>query len=271
MRRVDFSYPDDFDPRWHPRLPEFSCGANAVSLLMPHVEPFVARVVRDGLEAAGPEQLETGTAYVRQETQHHRQHRRFNQILLEHYRGLTPIDRAMGWACRTLDRWTSPAMGLAFAAGFETVAYSSARWVAGRRTELLGGADPAAASLFLWHLAEEVEHKSVAHDVWRAGDGHRWRLMVGTLLAMVLLAVSTVAATLVMLVNERRILHPLAHLRLARWTFGLTFTVLPDVAVALSPRHHPDDFVDPSWYKTWLAEFDAESGTMPLWEASIDQ
>ncbi|MDH3706171.1 MAG: metal-dependent hydrolase [Acidimicrobiia bacterium] len=269
VRRIDFEYPNDFDPRWHQRLPEFSCGANAVSMLMPHLEPVVARAVRDALPPDDAELAERGSAYVRQETQHHRQHRQFNRILLNRYAGLAVLDRTLARILGLIDRHSSAPFALAFATGFESVAYSAARWTAGRRHDLLTGADPVAATLFLWHLAEEVEHKSVAHDVWATTSGSRWRLIAGSVLAMALLAVTALIGTLVMLVHERRILHPLAHWRLLTWTFGLTFTMLPDVVASWLPGHHPDNAADPSWYQAWLAEYDASDGTMPLWEASL--
>ena len=269
VRRVTFEYPPDFDPQWHDRLPEFACGANAVSMLMPHVEPVVARAVRGALPNTEADLAERGDAYVRQETQHHRQHRHFNQVLLSRYRGLGLLDRTLAGVCGALERRWSPSLLVAFAVGFETVAYAAARWTAGRRHDLLVGAQPVAASLFLWHLAEEVEHKSIAHDVWVATDGRRRRLIVGTITAMVLLAVTAVWGTLVMMAHERRLLNPLAHWRLLTWTLGLTFTVLPDVVASWLPGHHPDDLADPAWYATWLAEYDANEGTLPLWEASL--
>ena len=211
---------------------------------------------------------ERADGYVRQETQHHRQHRRFNRILLDEYRGLGTVDRLLGRWCALIDR-RSPSFVLAFACGFETIAYSSARWTARRRHDLLTGADPAAAGLFLWHLAEEVEHKAVAHDVWSATGGRRWRLVLATVIAMLLLATAAVLGSLVMLARDRRILHPLAHWRLFTWTFGLTFSVLPDAVISWLPGHHPDSLVDPVWYAVWLAEFDEGDGAVPLWEASL--
>ena len=37
--------------------------------------------------------------------------------------------------------------------------------------------------LFLWHGAEEIEHKSVAFDVYQAVDGSYWRRVTAMLLA----------------------------------------------------------------------------------------
>lgn len=45
-RRIRFEYPPDFDPAWNPRLPDFACAANSVSLLMPSAEPYFVKSVR---------------------------------------------------------------------------------------------------------------------------------------------------------------------------------------------------------------------------------
>lgn len=130
-RRVRFSWPDELEPVWTPRLPEMAVAANAVSLLMPHVEPYVVASVQaaaDGrlLADASPDLVAEAHAYVNQEAQHHAQHRRFNRLLVGCYPALGRVDRGIAWALARLLR-RSVRFGLAFAAGFETIAFVSAR------------------------------------------------------------------------------------------------------------------------------------------------
>jgi predicted metal-dependent hydrolase len=166
-----------------------------------------------------------------------------------------------GWLGRT----RSQRFNLAFAAGFETVAYASARWTEKHLRELFRGADPVPATLFLWHLAEEVEHKSVAFDVYRAVGGRRLTYAAGMITSAVLLALFSVIGTLIMLFAEHRAFSPLSHARLFKWSFGFVFDLFPTMLVSAMPRHHPSDFTDPIWLSTWLAQFDPETGTMPLY------
>ena len=170
--------------------------------------------------------------------------------------------RAYGWLGRT----RSLRFNLAFAAGSETIAYSLARWTDRHLGDLFEGADPVAATLFLWHLAEEVEHKTVAFDVWEAMDGSRWRYVRATALSFALLAVFTTIATLVMLRGDRRLHRPRTWLRLLRWSVSLAFTVLPDLAASSMPSHHPSDFVDPPLLSRWLATYDPDTGQLPRWQ-----
>lgn len=259
LRRVRFEYPADLDPMWNRRLPELACAANALSLLMPHVEPYVVRSARAALPHLTGDLRDEAEAYCRQEASHHAQHRRFNAVIAARYRGVGHLDRVMGRAYAWLEGRAGSRFDVAFAAGAETVAFASARWVDRHYTELFTDADATVSQLFLWHLAEEVEHKSVAFDVHQTLQPSRRILGLAMVTALALMAVFTLAGTFLLLAGERRLLHPLAWFRLTRWSIGYAFEVLPMMAVSLLPGHHPTDFADPSWFGLWLQEFDAGS------------
>lgn len=281
VRRIRFAYPDDLDPNWTPATPEFACAANAVSLMMPIIEPYFVRTIEAGAEAiaARGHEVPPGTsAYLGQERAHHGQHRVFNRLLLARYPRLAPVERIMARTYGLVERRGSLGFNLAVVAASETMAYSAARWAAGRRRELFDRADPVAASLFLWHLAEEVEHKSSAHDVHRAVQGGRpWfrvRLAAAMALALALVMAFVAAGTTVMLAAERRLHHPLAWARLIRWSLVFAFELLTNLALSLLPGHHPSDLADPLWYEVWLRELDQDTDhaagdpgepTLPLW------
>jgi predicted metal-dependent hydrolase len=235
---------------------------------MPHAEPFFVRVTRAALPELDPELRTEAEAYVRQEAQHHAQHRRFNDLLVEGRPGLRRLEgwmaRAYGWVERT----RSLRFSLAFAAASETIAYSLARWTERHASQMFDGAEPVPTSLFMWHLAEEVEHKSVAFDVWKAVDGARRRYVLAGTTSLLLLAVFTWLATMVQLAHARRLLNPLSHLRLLVSGIGLAFTILPDLAVSARKRHHPSQFADPILLSTWLRSYDPATGTVPVWSSA---
>ena len=69
VRRVRFSWPDDLDPVWTRREPDLAIAANAVSLLMPHMEPYVVASVRAQLPAlrdVDPALADRAAAYATQ-------------------------------------------------------------------------------------------------------------------------------------------------------------------------------------------------------------
>ena len=266
IRRVRFEWPEDLDPAWTPQVPEFALAADAVSLLMPHAEPYVVASTRAALDeglVADPELEEQARAYAHQEAQHHGQHRRFNDLVIARWGSLRQVD---GWFARWFGflRRRSTRFGLAFAAGFETVAFVGARWV-DQHQRLLRGAEPTAATLFLWHLAEEVEHKRVAFDVYQAAGGGRLRYAWGMTVAAVTLAIGAFIATLTMLAAQRKLFSPSAHLRLASWSLSFVFAAVPVMVVSALPGHHPGDLADPAGLEHWLEHLDPETSTVPEW------
>ncbi len=93
------------------------------------------------------------------------------QILLAQHPALRHVERWLASSYRFLHRRAGARFAVAYAAGFEATAFAAARWMDRRRHSLFHGADEVPSTLILWHLAEEVEHKTVAHDVWAAVDG----------------------------------------------------------------------------------------------------
>ena len=268
-RSVAFEFPDDMAVLWHPRFPEFACAANGVSLLMPYAEPQVIRAIREAAASVDDDDLaDRGEGYLFQERRHHRQHRRFNDLLVAQVPSLARIERWMDRTYRWLGEHRSLRFNVAFAAGFETTAFATARWAERHSGRLFTGADPVVATLFLWHLAEEVEHKTVAYDVFEAIDGSRLRYAWATSVSAMLLVWFTFLSTVAMLTSTWRIWRPVTHLRLLWWSLSLAFEVLPTMAASAMPGHSPADLRDPDWMLAWLARVDPETGKMPLWDGS---
>ena len=267
QRRVGGSLPSTQTTTWTPDLPEFSAVANGLSLLMPSLEPYVLKAVRRAAadERVTPELRAMANDFVAQELAHHQQHRAFNDELLAQVPALRHVERVERRLFRTLDKRTSGQSGLAYAAGAEAVAFFTARWVERRRHRLLSGAEGDAANLFVWHLAEEVEHKNVAFDVYKATGGGRARYLVGIICALIVMALSIVAASMVLLVRERRWWNPLTHLRLIGWSLSFVFEVFPMLGLCLLKDHHPSNWSDPEWLRQWLAEFDRNDAVAPEW------
>ncbi len=247
--------------------------ANGLSLLMPSLEPYVLKAVRRGAatDRVSPELKATADTFVAQELAHHQQHRAFNDELLRQVPSLRFIERTQRRLFRFIDQHTSTQGGLAYAAGAEAVAFFTARWVERRRHRLLSDAQGDAANLFVWHLAEEVEHKNVAFDVYRANGGRRIPYLLGIISALIVMALSIVSASAVLLVSERRWWHPMTHIRLIGWSLSFVFEVFPMLGLCLLNDHHPSNWSNPEWLGQWLAEYDAHGATPPEWNlATLD-
>lgn len=246
---------DGVDARWSPLTPELAVVANSVSLLMPAVEPWIAASVRRALTELGDEpagdDLAARAAWFRsEELGHAAVHRRLNQVICGRYRFAAAVEDLARWGCRRLARAGRLERDLAVAAGFEAVAFATARWVAANGDSVLLGADPRVTDVFLWHLRQEVAHKNDAIDLYRRLAERRGirrprlQLAVGHAIGLGLVAI-TVLSSLGMLARDGRVLHPVAWWRLLRWSISYAFELLPTVAVSLSRNHHPSQLADP--------------------------
>jgi len=260
LRRPTIRMDDIGDVVWNPMAAEFVASANAVSLLMPSIEPYFAGTVRRALPLLDEELATEARTFIRQELEHQRQHRRFNKRLTQRFSGLRRPERRAQRLFTWLARSRSLEFGLAYAASSETIAYSLARWTSDHMADFLRGADPTATDLFVWHLAEEVEHKSVAFDVWERVDGARWRYAWTAALSMTFLAWLGLWSIVVMLHAERLLWRPTTWWRVGRLLLSFVFEVVPNLAVSALPGHHPDQLRDPDWYAAWLVDMEIRHG-----------
>jgi uncharacterized protein len=266
-RLVSATLPSTETTTWTPSRPGFSAVANGLSLLMPTLEPYIIKAVRRGAKAdvVSPEMRDDVTRFIRQEFAHQKAHRAFNDELKAQVPFLRHIEKAQQNLFRYVDQRISPKATLAYAAGAEAVAFFTARWVDRRRHALLADAEGVAASMFVWHLAEEAEHKNVAYDLYQAHGGGRARYLLGIISALMIMAVSIVAASAVLIVREGAWWKPMTHLRLVGWSFSFVFEVLPLLGLCLRKDHHPSAWHDPEWLGDWLTEHDRIGGSAPTW------
>ncbi len=213
-----------------------------------------------------PELRARALSFVHQEGSHQREHREFNRGLTSQVPALRHIERVQRRVFRALDDHGTTQSVLAHAAGAEAVAFFTARWVDRRRHSLLGDANGPVATMFVWHLAEEVEHKDVVYDLYRAHGGGRVRYLFGIVCALMVFALSVVTASAVLIVRERQWWRPGVHVRMIWWSLSFVFEVLPLLGLCLLKEHHPDRWSDPDWLAQWLSNYDRRGGVAPAWD-----
>lgn len=180
VRRLPFPLPDAIDAMLVEGQPEESFVNVALSLLLPYLEPYLIRSMR----AARPHLSDPALAaavelFIGQEGQHYRQHMRFNAALV------TPGREALRALEEELDRdyhrftdTKSLRFNLAYAEGFEAYTMAVARF--SFEVGMIERLAPVARDLYRWHLTEEVEHRTVAFDVYdQVFGGYFYRLVVG--------------------------------------------------------------------------------------------
>lgn len=178
VRRLLIDLSEAFPRRWFAG-DAFQTGLfNALSMSFPVGEQFFIDSVRNGFKALPPEQQprfqDEVQGFVGQEATHRRIHGLFNEQL----------DRqgfVNAWGPRAARRvarlqGTDPRHALAITAANEHFTAIFAEWMLAQHARL-AGVQPRLAAMWLWHSAEESEHKSTAFDLYLAlGGNHAWRV-----------------------------------------------------------------------------------------------
>jgi uncharacterized protein len=170
VRRPRWTFPDDLDDIFADPDLEEACFRVAFSLTLPHLEPYLIRTYRRLLPSLDDERLAAEVeAFCGQEAQHHRNHALVNRIIrskLGEHTGarLLAIEQELGADYRRFGEERSDRFNAAYAEGFEamTCAMGLTMLAQGAPTDRFGPWQ----QLWAWHLAEEIEHRTVAFDVY---------------------------------------------------------------------------------------------------------
>ena len=173
VRKVKFDFPDDLDDVFPGDDIVGECWLAAFSLTMPSLEPYLIRTYRSlGGGITDPELASDVGQFISQEAQHHRNHTRINSII--HARlgpdvaaELQRIEHALDRDYRRFNADKSQRFNLVYAEGFEAMTCAMVvswfdRTAKGEGSSRFGPWQ----QLFAWHGAEEIEHRTVAFDVY---------------------------------------------------------------------------------------------------------
>ncbi|HEX3707133.1 MAG TPA: metal-dependent hydrolase [Mycobacteriales bacterium] len=182
-RRVGF----DWEPtplRWIPGEPVTSHIIDVLHLLLPAGERWFVHVYKQVLPMIDDEQLRADVkGFMGQEAVHSRAH----AAVLDHLQanGLNPdpFVRRIDWLFKKLlgdesmrliprKRWLLERVAIIAAIEHFTAVLGA--WILDSPALDAAGADATMLDLLRWHGAEEVEHRSVAFDVFRAVNGNRF-------------------------------------------------------------------------------------------------
>jgi predicted metal-dependent hydrolase len=240
-----FDFPDNLDTIFIEGEPEESYQYVALSLLLPYLEPYLIRTMR----AARPRVTDAALRadldrFVEQEGQHYRQHAAFNAALRDRgFVSVAPLERQLDDDYRRFTREKTLQFNLAYAEGFEALTAVMACVLMGQDTAKW---QPAARDLFIWHVVEELEHRTVAFDVYNHVCGsYAQRVRVGAFAQMHLLRFVMRAATRLLKADPRTladhggIAGRQARMRRLRGAF--VREILPRALRTFSPRYDPRD------------------------------
>lgn len=176
---------------WFDNHPFKTAWFNAMSIAFPLGEKFFIDSVRhfaDSIE--DPKLKEDVQGFCGQEGFHRREHQRYNETLCK-ARGydLQKMERRLDRNIKLANRFMSPMERLAATAAMEHVTAILAESALSENDPMVDSAEPVMRDMWNWHAAEELEHKSVAFDVYRAVGGgetmRRWQMAMSTFYLMI--------------------------------------------------------------------------------------
>lgn len=182
-RRVRFDFSAPLPRHWLGGRRVATHLINTLGLMLPPGERFFVRTTRDALEKiADPVLREQARAFMGQEGRHAVEHQRsFQAIEAQGYEVNSFIERMESLIARVLEPNLPLSVRISATAALEHFTATIAEL--GFSTPYLDDADPMMRDLFLWHAAEEIEHKSVAFDLLQHLDPAYRMRVVGLALA----------------------------------------------------------------------------------------
>ena len=178
-RNLRFNLPADRVSNWHKAGVHVSHFFNTLSIFFPVGERFFIDSVRHYRDRIDDPQLkEAVRAFIGQEALHGREHDEYNEHLVAAGLGTDRMEARVERILKEVQRFTPKQLQLAVTIALEHLTALLADAVLST-PELLDGAEPHYAGLWMWHAMEETEHKGVAYDVYEkvVGKGIRaWAL-----------------------------------------------------------------------------------------------
>ena len=179
VRRGRFHPAGPLTPAWLGDATAATAFYNALSLSFPAAERFFIETVAAFADRLPPDLAEQARAFIQQEANHAREHGAFNRLLgdMGHNLGALEgeLEQVLGEA-----RGHSPMVQVGLTAAIEHLTAILAHAILADPRHL-AWARPELRRLWIWHAAEEIEHKAVAYDIFRwctrdMPSGKAWRL-----------------------------------------------------------------------------------------------
>lgn len=179
IRRMAFDFTPGMQRVFIENDPAMSYTFLGTWMMLPYLEPYLIRTMRQALPRITDPQLKADLKmFCAQEGEHFKQHALANDIIRSvnpAFAGLKDLETDLDAEYKRFSREKPLLFNLAYAEGFEsmTSAASSVQLELGMYDRV----ESPLAELGKWHVMEELEHRTVAFDVYHAaGGGYLYRL-----------------------------------------------------------------------------------------------
>jgi predicted metal-dependent hydrolase len=287
VRRIDFAFDASTPLQWNRENPMFGFVMLTLTFLAPPFERYMVAATRMAMERiTDPDVAAEADAFLRQEALHAKAHRHHVAALTAQYPGLAEVSAELQRRFDHLLTTKPLEYHLAYAADIEATFTPTFNLWLRHRDQLFDNGDPDVAPLFLWHLVEEIEHRSSAYLIYNEVVPDPWYRLraLPSVLAHLLACHTLICRGLDTHVPFEDRLAPASELALgwpetrarlsrlvpsgrgaleARWPSPLAPVPVREQLVALCrlvraqhPRHAPADEETPPFADEWMADYD---------------
>lgn len=238
------------------------------AIFPPGEEGFIRSVRRFADHVSDPVLKKRVAGFIGQESVHGQEHRRLNEQLVAMGYPLVRVfmfdhdSRRHKWIVRAENRLPGY-LHLAATAAAEHYTATLAQRVLTDEIQAIPG-DPEVRQLLNWHAVEELEHKSVAFDVYRFVGGPEWiRIAVMGVVYVLTIPVVT-GGVMVSIMTDPSGRRPITVLRQTIGVFRgpLLKGVMADLRKYMRPGFHPDDIDTTELLDKWRAELFGTEGAL---------
>lgn len=182
VRRMNFAFTPDMERVFVKDDPDTSYTFLGTWMMLPYLEPYLIRTMRQALPHIREPQLkEDLKRFCAQEGEHFKQHAIVNEMirdLVPGFAALKPIELELDAEFKSFSKDKPLKFNLAYAEGFESMTSAMSR--AQLETGMFDRTDSPLADLAKWHIMEEIEHRTVAFDIYEHVVGsYPYRLRIG--------------------------------------------------------------------------------------------
>lgn len=186
VRNLRFDFEEDIDLDVSDEAFGTILAVLGLSLTMPYLEPYLIRTMKVAIrEITDPPLAEDARRFCQQEGHHFRNHALFNQRVRSHFDGgtaerLRSIEAELDADYQRFSKEKPLRWNVTYAEGFEAMTCAGALAMA-EHGVFEDGAKLPGGEMWPWHMAEEIEHRTVAFGVFEHLVGsYFYRIAFGT-------------------------------------------------------------------------------------------
>ena len=236
---------------------------NSLSLVFPEGERMFVRSVKHFQKLVKDSGLKRDiAAFIGQEMMHGDTHEEFNNWVTEEALDVRDLisrtdERIRKSADFLLEK--SPQSALAFTVALEHLTSIIANSYLSKRN-FVDKMHPSVAPILVWHAIEEIEHKSVAFDVYVAAGGGYFRRVLWLAIAAIVLQFSVAQLMFAMLWRDKQLTQFKAGIEFIAMMYGrrgLVTALLPSYFLAFLPSFHPSQIDEKAMLVSWTTALDS--------------